>query len=97
MSTTITVKIGTFERTYTLVRATAPKEYDGFGTLEVYESGNKEERYVLIDVDHKEWQEGRYGSGLYTFKDIEENLILYVQEQLFKRLTESTTQASLIH
>ena len=50
MSTTITVKIGTFERTYTLVRTTAPKEYDGFGTLEVYESGNKEERYVLIDV-----------------------------------------------
>jgi len=97
MSTIITVKIGTFERTYTLVRTTAPKEYDGFGTLEVYESGNKEERYVLIDVNHKEWQEGRYGSSLYVFKDVENDLKQYVQLELYKRLTEGTTRHSLVN
>jgi hypothetical protein len=73
-----TVKIGTTEITYELWRTSAPPEYDGFGTMTLYDSGEENGeraypgarpvrvRYVLIDVRHSEWQRGRYASGMYA-------------------------------
>jgi hypothetical protein len=72
MASTIEVKIGQFSRTYIAFETFAPREYDGFGTIEIY-SGNRDGdvvRYVLIDVEHKTWQVGRYGSGLYHSEEI---------------------------
>jgi len=72
MASTIEVKIGAFERTYIAVETFAPREYDGFGTIEIYSGprDGKVVRYVLIDVEHKTWQVGRYGSGLYHAEEI---------------------------
>jgi hypothetical protein len=93
MSTQITVTIGTFERSYTLVETNAPQRYDGFGTFEVYDSGPKDRsdadqtRFVLVDDKHLEWQQGRYGSGLYVSKVEENDLTNWVREKLYKKLT----------
>jgi hypothetical protein len=98
MSTKITVTIGKFERTYTLVETNAPPRYDGFGTFEVYDSEPNRRtprdrseadrsRFVLVDDKHLEWQQGRYGSGLYTYQVEENDLTTWVQEKLYKKLT----------
>lgn len=48
---------------------TAPKNYDGFGTitLETFEKTEQHigHRMVAIQPEHIEWQTCRYGSGLY--------------------------------
>ncbi len=89
--TMVTVKIGKFERTYILVRTNAPLKYDGFGTLELYTTegakGVDLERTVLVDVEHREWQEGRYRSGLHSYELVDEDLSAWVTERLYKRLT----------
>lgn len=116
--TMITVKIGTFERTYILVETDAPGNYDGFGTMEIYSGpGDREcpdcdmgrgggaipcprcegtgllgiRRYVLVDVEHAEWQEGRYRSGLHTYELVKEDLSQWVQEKLYERLMKGGT------
>ena len=100
MATKIDVKIGTFERSYVMAQTTAPKEYDGFGTLEIYtsapaagENGRDPDRYVLCDVDHVVWQEGRYRSGLYTFEIPDEDISSWAQDNLFKRMTDPAAYA----
>ena len=72
MATTIDIKIGEFERTYIAMETFAPKNYDGFGTIEFYEGprDGKTVRYVLVDVNHQTWQVGRYGSGLYHSEEV---------------------------
>ncbi len=88
--TRIKVAIGSFEREYVLVETTAPRRYDGLGTLEVYDSGESGElnRFVLVDIKHLEWQQGRYGSGLYTYKEVDDDLSLWVQGKLYDRISE---------
>jgi hypothetical protein len=84
--TEITISIGSSTETFELWRTGAPGAYDGFGTLTIYDSGErpsgKRERYVLIKKAHVEWHRCRYGSGLYsceapdelTAKDIESKI-----------------------
>ena len=88
---TIKVQIGTFERTYTVLNTDSPIAYDGFGTLEIYSAtiDGKPHRYVLVDVEHLEWQKGRYGSGLHSAEDIAEDLSEYVVDKLYKRLVKA--------
>jgi hypothetical protein len=99
MRTEIAVTIGGWGRCYVLVRTDAPPRYDGFGTLELYttDDGIGEtpppgrvptplERSVLVDVEHQEWQEGRYRSGLYSYEVVDEDLGAWVQEKLYDRL-----------
>ena len=55
---------------------TAPRAYDGFGTITAKEFGapiivdnivtKGDARLVLIERDHLQWQVGRYQSGLYA-------------------------------
>ncbi len=99
MRTEIAVTIGGWGRCYVLVRTDAPSSYDGFGTLELYttQGGTKEgyppakepglERSVLVDVEHQEWQEGRYRSGLHSYELVEGDLTQWVQEKLYDKLT----------
>ena len=63
----ITVKIGTIEKNYFLRLTSAPRNYDGFGTIEI--ESNEDERIILIDSINIDWQEGRYTSGMYVCKD----------------------------
>lgn len=93
--TTIKLTIGTFEVMYVAKRTTAPRNYDGFGTLEIYSSlgfnhGSAVEdkeltRLVLVDTEHEKWQTGRYFSGLYSCEDAE-GLEDYVQRNLLARV-----------
>ena len=67
----ISISIGSdIAVTYVLGVTSAPPEYDGFGTLTLYDSGEGRERtrYVLIQQRHEQWHAGRYGSGLYSYE-----------------------------
>jgi len=57
--------IGDIAKQYIVVETTAEKGYDGFGTLEIYDSGNeqKPDRFVLIETENFAWQIQRYWSG----------------------------------
>jgi hypothetical protein len=99
--TTIKMTIGTYNVTYVAKRTTAPRNYDGFGTLEIYDSGDprlaktgvrhdetgevRSERLVLVDVEHEEWQTSRYFSGLYSCETAD-GLEDYVQRSLLERV-----------
>jgi hypothetical protein len=87
MISKIEIKLGTFERTYVAMETEAPENYDGFGTIQIYSGprGEKTVRSVLVDVDHKTWQEGRYGSGLYHYEDVT-GIDDYIREALYKKL-----------
>ena len=63
IATEITVAFGPSTTTYALYVTTARPDYDGFGTLTVYDAGEGGERWVLIDVEHRQWQISRYLSG----------------------------------
>jgi hypothetical protein len=60
----ITVGFHNDTRTYDLYRTTAPENYDGFGTVTLTHVDD-DERIVLIEVPHVEWQTIRYRSGLF--------------------------------
>jgi len=88
----VTVQIGENRAVYVLVKTSAPKEYDAFGTLEVksYMDNEKEpHRYVLIAVDHLEWHKGRYGSGLYYCEVQEQDRSIkgWIEQRLWSRIT----------
>ena len=90
---TIKVTIGRFDKEYVLVETTAPREYDGHGTLEIYEdSGLDAPRMILVEKANMLWQEGRNRSGLYTFDTQEDALNpdtmkRFIEDRLYKRLT----------
>ena len=87
MISTTKITIGDFERTYCAMQTEAPANYDGFGTIQIYSGprDGKTVRYVLVDVDHKTWQEGRYGSGLYFYEDVS-GIDDHIRETLYKKL-----------
>ena len=61
---TIKIQIDTHTQEYYIWKTSAPQAYYGFGTFTVQESGK--ERWVLVPVEHADWQEGRYCSGRYS-------------------------------
>lgn len=64
----ITIKIGNIEKNYIVYKTTAPINYDGFGTFVVLNYW--EDRYVLIEDVHEEWQTMRYASGSHFFEKV---------------------------
>lgn len=86
---TITVQIGSGEAvTYRAVDTTAPKVYDGFGTIEIMDAYD-DARTVLIREEHYTWQTQRYASGMKAFNETifdEEQIV----EELWKRITKGT-------
>lgn len=58
----------------------APIDYDGFGTIrtgvEIYDRFARELFEVKILDEHLDWQEYRYGSGLYV--SLEETLLMLI-------------------
>ncbi len=90
MRTQVGVHIGQFKRSYVLAETDAPKRYDGFGTLELYEGGGK--RTILVDIEHEEWQEGRYQSGLFTYETYDGDLRKWVEGRLYSRLVKDAEQ-----
>lgn len=88
----ITVRIGSVERSFELWATNAPRSYDGFGTFTVRTGeGFRPERHVLIDKEHVTWQTQRYGSGSNVVKPFEammpESIVRWLTETLLKRLT----------
>lgn len=83
------------DNTYIVARTTAPKDYDGFGTISLGESylHDRKARVVLIQENHLEWHAGRYGSGLHSI-DTEETADVIderdIIELLYKRLQQQT-------
>jgi hypothetical protein len=64
---------------YVIRYTTAPKSYDGFGTIDcgvIARDGEKDVRWVKIQEEHLAWQESRYASGMHCCLD----------EQAFQRL-----------
>lgn len=65
-----------FTREYVVVVTDAPKDYDGFGTINVYKFASNvdidgqitrgDARMVLVVRDHLEWQRNRYFSGMHS-------------------------------
>tara|TARA_Y100000310_G_scaffold207027_2_gene207484 strand:+ start:1551 stop:1802 length:252 start_codon:yes stop_codon:yes gene_type:complete len=61
------------------IYTTAPKSYDGFGTIEIEvkwttKSYDKDTpvRLVQIEDEHLQWQISRYQSGMYPVMDLDE-------------------------
>ena len=63
----IGIKIGAISRQYEVFATTAPRQYDGFGTLTLLEDCSQ--RVVLIS--QKDWQINRYASGMHSCQPIE--------------------------
>jgi hypothetical protein len=59
----ITVTINDETVRYYARQTDAPKDYDGFGTVELADFAG--ERLVLIREEHYQWQTARYSSGLH--------------------------------
>jgi hypothetical protein len=84
---------------FELWRTSAPPEYDGFGSITLYDSGpaageratpsSKPERvrYVLIDTNHTEWHRNRYLSGLYSAQPSDALDVQDVIDRLWKAMT----------
>lgn len=79
----IHIAFGSLGLDYTIRETTAPKAYDGFGTLTLADIGDT--RIVLIRDEHLAWQEGRYASGMHspTVPDLTEDQIT---ETLYERI-----------
>jgi hypothetical protein len=88
----ITVSIAGESVDYHLRRTGAPKAFDGFGTIAIYEyDGGPEHkadsfRLVLIRSEHLGWQTSRYSSGMFAAEPPEEWQYSEVIELLRKRL-----------
>ena len=65
----IRIQIGTWNEDYVIRWTDAPVAYDDGGVLTVYR--NSDCRLVLIPVGVLEWQDARYGSGMYYCKEDE--------------------------
>ena len=56
----------------TTMYTTAPVDYDGFGTQTWFDAGTdngRPTRCVEVEIQHEEWQRGRYFSGCYSAYD----------------------------
>ena len=85
------LQIGDFQCNYLPYETNAPKAYDGFGTISLYDDLPKL-RLVLIDERHKDWQVGRYLSGMHYANPFTEHPESIYRDILYKRMT--TEQAA---
>lgn len=75
---------------YKIRYTTAPKDYDGFGTIDcgvIAKDGEKDVRWVRIDQDHLAWQEARYASGMHCCldeKQFQSMLVIIFQRVTFR-------------
>jgi len=90
MQTSITVTIGQANIRYVLGVTSAPPEYDGFGTLTLYDAGEGRERqrYVLIHDRHEDWQRMRYSSGLFAYQPSDALDERTISQQLYDAIYE---------
>lgn len=67
---TVAISIGDETVNYFIATTSAPREFDGFGTLTLAEipAGKHDKlwRVVLIRSEHLGWQSSRYSSGLHA-------------------------------
>jgi len=87
----LTIQIGHVgPTTYQLYETGAPRDYDGFGTLELYvRCGTIEAptRMIAIKEEHRAWQISRNASGLYGTKPLRgEEYARYATNRLLTRL-----------
>ena len=82
----MTVAIDGETVTYLVAQTTAPRAYDGFGTLslaDTYGPSGESVRVVLIREEHFAWQNGRYNSGLFYATHFDKQ---HIADELWKRL-----------
>jgi hypothetical protein len=83
----ISVRIGGDDSVLYHIRQTrAPRDYDGFGTIQLADYGKEQGRLVLIRDEHFLWQTGRYESGWFACclpEHVDRN---GVKQELWKRL-----------
>ena len=87
----IEIKIGGSGGSYEVFKTTAPIDYDGFGTLELFKmrhpTTDKEIRYVAIRQEHCAWQTGRYGSGSHVAEAVNDRgVVKDLTEKLWKTI-----------
>jgi len=86
----IDVTIGAYTRHYRAWRTEAPVAYDGMGTIGLWESSAG--RLVLIQLDHVDWQVGRYSSGMYASHICENCVLDNILSVLWVRLATPTSE-----
>jgi hypothetical protein len=96
----ITVSIAGESIDFHLRRTSAPKAYDGFGTLTIYEYEGSPllkadgYRLVLIRSEHLGWQTSRYSSGMFAAELPEQWQYGEVIELLRRRLLDPSAYQS---
>jgi hypothetical protein len=81
--------------TYQLFLTNAPEKFDGFGTttLEDHTFGEKVQRFVMIPINHLDWQLSRYSSGMHSAEEIDDPQVAESAVQiLWSRLTGKADQ-----
>jgi hypothetical protein len=65
----------------------APRDYDGFGTIEVadYSYEKHVNRTVLVRDEYYDWQTMRYASGMHVFAATEHD-VKHIEAELWKRV-----------
>ena len=86
MEHTVSVRIGVDHVLYHIRVTRAPKNYDGFGTIELRDYGQPVGRLVLIRDEHYGWQTGRYQSGMFACTPPDYDNQSEVQQELWRRL-----------
>lgn len=102
MTTTKTfdIQLGQFKASYRGYQTTAPEDYDGFGTITLHRN-SPELRWVLVRVEHENWQIPRYRSGLYSVIPFDSDnpdapslgeVEQWITDRLYQRMTENKDQ-----
>jgi hypothetical protein len=82
----INVTIGEHSELFHVRCTSAPKDYDGFGTITLADYGSDLGRVVMIRDEHLQWQSLRYNSGNHACQIPPPGGVDGVEEELWKRL-----------
>lgn len=84
----LTIAIGGISVSYHAMKTKAPKVYDG-PTIDLYDGGEGEYRYILVREDQLTWQTRRNASGLYSLEETDEIPASVISETLWERVTKN--------
>lgn len=91
VETQLSISIGGDTVLFQVRQTRAPREFDGFGTIELatWSGENKryDERLVLIREEHLGWQSSRYSSGLFACEAPDFYDINAIKAEIWQRIS----------
>lgn len=86
----LSISIGGDTVVYNVRQTRAPRDYDGFGTIQLATFAGENERYperiVLIRDEHLGWQTARYSSGLFACTEPDFLNIDAIRTEIWQRI-----------